>query len=141
MTLKLSTWLLVALAGGAFLAGCGSSSNSTSSSQSTPTAAATTGSGAAPTTAPAVTPLTPAQAKQAVATCKHSVQGQSAIPTSVKGTLEKTCQKAASSGSAAALRQVAEEACVALVSASHLPAGVIKERALAACKVNSSVGR
>lgn len=138
MTLKLSTWLLVALAGGAFVAGCGSNSSSTSSSQSTPTGAVTTGSG---TATPAVTALTPAQAKKAVSSCKHSVQGEKAIPTSVKGTLEKTCEKAASSGTAAALRRVAEEACAALVNASHLPAGVIRERALATCKVNTSVGR
>ena len=143
MTLKLSTWLLVALAGGAFVAGCGSSSSSTSSGQSTTTAAttsgATTGSNAA--SLPAVTPLTPAQAKKAVASCKHSVQGESAIPKSAKGALEKTCEKAASSGTAAALREVAEEACVDLVDASHLPAGVIRERALATCKVNTSVSR
>ena len=156
MILKLSTWLLAALAGGAFLAGCGSSGNSTSTTtiQSTPTAAATspattspattspatTSSGTTATT-PAVTPLPPAQAKQAVSTCKHSVQSESAIPTSAKGKLEKTCEKAASSGSAATLRKVAEEACVELITALHLPAGVIRERALATCKVNSSVGR
>jgi hypothetical protein len=144
MTLKLSTWLLVALAGGALLAGCGSSSSSTtSSSQSTPTAAATTGvtTGSSAASTPAVTPLTPAQAKKAVSSCKHSVRAESAIPTSAKAPLEKTCEKAASSGTAAALRDVAEEACVDLVNASHLPAGVIKERALATCKVNTSVSR
>jgi hypothetical protein len=132
MTSKLSTWLLLALAGGAFVAGCGSSSNSTSSSQSTPTVT---------TTAPPVTPLTPAQAKKAVSSCKGAIQRQSTIPKSARGTLEKTCEKAASSGSPAALGQVAEEACVDLINASHLPSGVIKDRALATCKVNSSVGR
>jgi hypothetical protein len=156
MTLKLSTWLPAAVAAGALLAGCGSSGNSTSTTtvQGTPTAATTSpattsaGSSAPSTTStgttattPAVTPLPPAQAKQAVSTCKHSVQSESAIPTSAKGKLEKTCEKAASSGSAAALRKVAEEACVELITASHLPAGVIREKALATCKVNSSVGR
>ena len=133
MTSKLSTWLLLALAGGAFVAGCGSSNNSTSSSQSTTTATTTA--------APAVTPLTPAQARKAVSACKSTVQRQSSIPKSARGTLEKTCENAASSGSAAALGKVAEEACVDLINASHLPGGVIRERALATCKVNSSVGR
>jgi len=161
MNLKLSTWLVAALAGGAFLAGCGSSGNSTSTTtvQSTPTPAATSPATTSPAstspastapattspgttaTTPAVTPLPPAQAKRAVATCKQTVQSESAIPTSAKGKLEKTCEKAASSGSAAALRKVAEEACVELITASHLPAGVIREKALATCKVNSSVGR
>ncbi len=147
MTLKLSTWLLVALVGAVLLSGCGSS-NSTTTTESTPGAATTSpattspaGTGTATTTIPAVTPLTPAQAKKAVSACKHTVQSQSAIPASSKGTLEKTCEKAASSGSSSALRQVAEEACVDLIDASHLPSGVIKERALATCKVNSSVGR
>jgi hypothetical protein len=145
MNLKLSTWLLVALAGGAFATGCGSSSNSTSSSQSTPGAAATSSApagsatpGAAGSTAPA-TPLTPAQAKQAVSTCKHGVQSQSAIPSGAKSKLEKTCEKAAS-GNPNALRKVAEEACIELINASHLPSGAVKQRALALCKVNTSVG-
>lgn len=146
MNLKLSTWLLLALAGGAFATGCGSSNNSTSSSQSTPGAAATssaspgsaTPGSAKGSTAPA-TPLTPAQAKQAVSTCKHGVQSQSAIPSSAKAKLEKTCEKAAS-GDPSALRKVAEEACIELINASHLPSGAIKQRALDLCKVNTSVG-
>jgi hypothetical protein len=151
MNFKLSTWLLVALAGGAFATGCGSSSNSTSSSQSTPAAGATSSAtpGSSPagsatpgsangSTAPA-TPLTPAQAKQAVSTCKHGVQSQSAIPSGAKSKLEKTCEKAAS-GDPNALRKVAQEACIELINASHLPSGAIKQRALALCNVNTSVG-
>ena len=132
MTSKLSTWLLVALAGGAFIAGCGSSSTSTSTTQSTP---ATTGP------ATGTSPLTPEQAKQAASTCKSGVQKESAIPHSVKGKLEKTCEKVASSGTANALRQVAQEACIQLVDASHIPAGAAKERALSVCKVNTTVGK
>jgi len=148
MILKLSTLLLVALAGGAFLAGCGSSSSSTSTTNSpsgTSTQATSAGTGAGTgagtSSTQATSPLTPAQAKQAVSTCKHGVKADASIPAGTKPKLEKTCEKAASSGSAAALRKVAEEACIELITASHLPAGVIRERALATCKVNSSVGR
>jgi ABC-type phosphate transport system substrate-binding protein len=136
MTLKLSTWLLVALTGGAFVAGCGSSSNSTTSSQTTPTATVAPGSTTTSGTTTTTLPLTPAQAKQAVETCKHGVQAESSIPSSAKPKLEKTCEKAAT-GNTAAIRQVAEEACVLLVNASHIPAGAARERALAVCKVNA----
>jgi hypothetical protein len=132
MILKPSTWLVVALAGGALLAGCGSSSKSTSTS----TAGATT---PGPSTQ-ATTPLTPAQAQQAVSTCKHGVQSAAAIPASARPTLEKTCEKAAS-GDLSALRQVAQEACIDLISASHIPAGSARERATALCKVNTTVGK
>jgi len=128
MTSKLSTWLLAALAGGVLVAGCGSSSTSTTTTQSGGSTAATTAS-----------PLTPAQAKQAASTCKQGIQKESAIPSSAKGKLEETCEKVASGGSEAALRQVAEEACVQLVSASHIPAGAARTRALSVCKVNSTV--
>ena len=153
MNLKLSTWLLVALAGGAFAAGCGSSSkssNSTSGSQTGTTRATTPVGPTAPgeesitpgstTTAPAPTHFTPAQVKQAVSTCKHGVQADPAIPASAKAKLERTCEKV-SSGNLNALRQVAQEACVELVNASHLPSGAAKQRALAVCKVNSTVGK
>ena len=112
---KLSTWLVVALAGGALVAGCGSSSNSTSSSQTTATAAK------GPT------------GQQAVELCKHSIQAQTAISASAKAKLEKACAKAAS-GTQAALQEVAKQECVELVNASHLPAGPARERALSVCK-------
>jgi hypothetical protein len=128
MILKLSTWLVVALAGGALLAGCGSSTSTTTS-----TAGATT-------PGPATTPLTPAQAQQAVSTCKHGVNSDAAIPASAKARLEKTCEKAAS-GDLSALRLVAQEACIELVNASHIPAGAARDRATALCKVNTTVGK
>ena len=124
MNLKLSTWLVVALAGGVLLAGCGSSSKSTAGSQTTSTASTVTGPAA----------LTPVQAQQAVATCKRSIQAQSGISASIKAQLAKTCEKAAT-GSPADLQKVAQEVCVELVNASHIPAGAARERALAICKV------
>ena len=123
MTLKLSTWLVVALAGGAIFAGCGSSSKSSAGSQTTSTSVAT-----------GPVALKPAQAQQAVASCKHSIQAQSTISASEKAQLERTCEKAAS-GSSADLQKVAQEVCVGLVNASHIPAGTARERALTVCKV------
>lgn len=122
MTLKLSTWLVVALAGGAIFAGCGSSSKS-AATQRTSTR-----------TAPGPVPLTPAQAQQAVAACKRSIQAQRGISASTKAQLQRTCEKAAS-GNSAVLQKVAQELCVGLVNASHIPAGPARERALAVCKV------
>src|SRR5271168_3154639 len=128
MTFKLSTWLLAALAGGALVAGCGSSSTSTSTQSGGTTAASTT-------------TLCPEQAKQAAATCKKGIQKESAIPQSDKAKLEQTCEKVGSGGAEAALHQVAEEACIQLVDASHIPAGAARTRALSVCKVNSTVGK
>jgi|SRR5271165_963646 len=109
MILKVSTWLAVAIAGGALLAGCGSSSNSSTS-----------------------TPTTSAVGLQDVAACKHSVQTQTTLSASAKGKLDAICDKAAS-GNPATEHQVAHEACVELVNASHLPAGVRTQTALALC--------
>jgi hypothetical protein len=130
MTSKLSTWLLVALAGGALVAGCGSSSTSTSTTQSGGTNTATTAA-----------PLTPAQAKQAATTCKQGIQKVSGIPQSAKAKLEQTCEKVGSGGAEAALHQVAAEACEQLVKASHIPAGAARTRALSVCKVNTTVSK
>jgi hypothetical protein len=126
MNLKVSTWLVVALAGGALAAGCGSSSKSRSQTK--------------PTVGVAVpSPLTPAQGLRAVATCKHGIQAQRNIPAGTKVKLEKICAKAAS-GSPTALRQAAQEACVELVNVSHVPAGAAKQRALALCDVDIGAG-
>jgi hypothetical protein len=138
MTLKLSTWLLVLLAGGALLAGCGSSSSTTTSTTPTITVSKTTTTTTPGTTTTTgtntTTVLTPAQAKQAADTCKKGVQAESSIPSSAKPKLEKTCEKAAT-GDTTALRKVAQEACVQLVNAAHLPAGAARERALSVCAV------
>lgn len=134
MTLKLSTWLLVGLTGGALLAGCGNSSSTTTSTTPTVTVSKTTTTPG--TTTSTTTVLTPAQAKQAAATCKKGVQAQSSIPSSAKPKLEKTCEKAAT-GDTAALHKVARELCVQLVNASHIPAGAAREHALSVCNVNA----
>jgi hypothetical protein len=136
MILKPSTWLLVALTGGALLAGCGSSSSSSTSSTSTTTGGAATGSQSSPNTNTTGTssPLSPAQQEQAATTCKHGIQSQSKITGSAKTKLEAICEKAAKSGTAAGLQTVAQEVCLELVKSAHLPAGPARERAQAICK-------
>lgn len=115
---KLCTWLVIGLAGGALVAGCGSSSTSTTTQ---------TGSAATNPAAPKLP-----TGRQAVELCQHSIRQQPSISASAKTKLEKTCQKTAS-GSQAALQEVAKAVCVELANASHLPSGAAKERALAVC--------
>jgi len=112
MMLKLSTWLVVALAAGALVAGCGSSSSTTAGSQ---------------------TAIPPANAQQAVASCEQAVRSQHTISASAKAKLEAICKKAASGGQAG-LQNVARAVCIELLAASHVPAGAAREKAVAACK-------
>jgi hypothetical protein len=169
MMRKLPIWLGVAFAGGVLVAGCGSSS-STSTTQSTPTAATTSPTAAATTptaasTSPTATTTTssgptrtPTVAKptlsggatagtaakqpsppkqpsplQSAAACKQEIQQQRTFSPSAKSKLEAICEKAAA-GDPNALHRVAQEACVELVNAAHVPAAY-RERALAYCKV------
>jgi outer membrane murein-binding lipoprotein Lpp len=120
MMQKLSTMLVVALAGGALLAGCGSSSTST-----------TTSTQSSSSTTPL--PLTPAQVAQAQASCRQRVQAATSLSASAKAKLTQLCGQAVSTNPAA-IRKATEEACVALLDASHIPAGVARERALALCR-------
>ena len=119
MNLKLSTWLVVALAGGAIFAGCGSSSKSTAGSQTTSTPAR---------------PVTSLTAQQ-LAACKRTIQAESTISASAKTKLEQRICKNPPPGNQAAQQKEVEDACVELVNASHIPAGAARERALAVCKV------
>lgn len=104
---KLSTRLVVALAGGLFVAGCGSSSIST-----TITSAA----------------FNTAAAAEAMARCEQLIV-QSTLSTEAKTGLEEICGLGPNSHPAR------EVECVDLVYAFHAPAGVAMERALAACRV------
>jgi hypothetical protein len=117
MNLKLSTLLAVALAGGALLAGCGSSeTKSTPSTASTPPG-----------------PVAPANPQQAVANCKKAIQKQP-IAATAKAKLDKICEKAATTNSSG-LHALAKQVCVELVNASHLPPGAARVRALSVCNV------
>jgi hypothetical protein len=139
---KLSAWLVVALTGGAFIAGCGSSSTTTTTqtapagAASTPTAAASTPAGGttAPSSGSTGTRVVPKpKALRSAAACKQTINAQSTISASAKSKLLAVCEKAAS-GDTTALHKAAQEACVELVNASHVPAGAARERALAVCK-------
>jgi hypothetical protein len=158
MMRKLSTWLVVASAGGLLIAGCGSSSGTSTTSTQTAPAAATTSPTTA-TNAPAGATSSPATAKnapagatgttgarpgsktlQSVATCKQAINAQRTLPASAKVKLETVCEKFAATtspttsatGSVTALSKAARAACVRLLS--HLPAGAARERAVAGCK-------
>jgi hypothetical protein len=132
MVSRLSTWTVLALAGGVLVAGCGSSTSTTTTSQSTTTAAATTASSA--TSVPAVANNPAVQ--EAVAACKHGVQSASGLSSNTKAKIEGICNKAAS-GDENAAKEAARELCIEIVNASPVPSGSIKEQAIAACKTKS----
>jgi ABC-type phosphate transport system substrate-binding protein len=127
MIRKLSTLLLLALAGGALLAGCGSSSSSSSSS-STPTASTSSTGTAGGSSSPAVA--------AAVAACKSGIQSASTLSASTKSKLEGICAKAAN-GDTDAVRKAAQELCTEVINSSPLPSGSAKEQAIAACKAKT----
>jgi hypothetical protein len=132
-----SKWLAVALVGGVFVAGCGSSSSSSSSSASSSTSAPSSETTATTSSTPATTSTsstsTPSGAvSAAVAECKSAVKLAPTLSSSVKAKIEGVCAKAATDPQAA--RQAAKEVCVEVINASPIPAGVAKEHALAGCK-------
>jgi len=128
-----SRWLATALAGGLLIAGCGSSSSTTTSSQSTstPAAASTPAATSTPTTTGAG-PVAP-NLQAAVAACKQAIQAQRTLTAGAKSKLEAICGKAAK-GDTAAIKQAAREVCEEVVKTSAVPAGPAREQALAACK-------
>lgn len=146
MIRQLSKWLVVALAGGVLIAGCGSSSNSTSSSQSSSTPAPSSAAGGTTSSTPATTgttstssptttsgvPTSPVGLAQAVAVCKSVIQREPTLSASLKAKVEGICNKAAS-GNLAGARAAAKEVCVEVINASPVPAAA-KAQALAACQ-------
>lgn len=131
------TWLAVALAGAALLAGCGgSSSTTTSTSSSTPATTATSSTPAATGSTPAVTSaagLSGANVQVAVAACKRAIQAQTTLPAGAKSKLEAACDKAAK-GDTSAVKKAAQEVCEEVIKTSKIPAGAAQEQALANCK-------
>jgi hypothetical protein len=137
MIRRSSAWLAVSLIGGVLLAGCGSSSTTTSATTSAPTSAATTPTSAATTPSSTSTPTSPsiptgAGVAQAVAICKSVIQREPQLSAAAKAKVEGICNKAAS-GDLAGARAAAKEVCVEVINASPIPAAS-KEQALAACK-------
>ncbi len=134
---RLALLFVVAVVGGASIAGCGSSSSSTTSSTSSsataaPAAAATTAatSAAGGSAAGGAAAASPAVA-QAVAACKSSIQAAPTLTASQKTQLETICQKAAN-GDEAGVKQAASQVCMEIVKDS-VPSGAAQTAALAAC--------
>jgi hypothetical protein len=137
MIRRLSTLLLLAVAGTALLAGCGGKSSTGTTTVTTSPGAATapgvaTGPGAAtsPGAATGDTGLT-AQKQQYVAICQHAVEGMKALPAAQRAQLKSSCEKVgigkASKG------QLAREVCLA--QASRLPSPAARARAQKLCSV------
>ena len=119
---RLSTWLVVAVLGGVFVAGCGSSSSSTSTS---PTASGTSSTSAYQ-----------AEINKVIAACKTTVQAVPSLTASERTKAEGTCDEGAGgSGNnpLEAAHNAAKEVCVEVTNASPL-SGAEKDQALAACK-------
>jgi hypothetical protein len=137
-TIRSLSICLIALFGGVCVAGCGSSSNSTSGSQTVPTASPASPSAAGTTSTSANGPSAGASGassvdvQRAVATCEKLIQLAPTLPPSVKARVEGICHKAASGGLEGA-RNAGKEVCVEVIKASGIP-GAAKEQTLAACR-------
>jgi len=135
-----SKWIVVVVVGSVFIAGCGSSSSSSSTSSSTAATTATTSSTPASSTGttsstPSTTPNPASSAglADAVAECKSVIKEAPTLGASTKAKVEAICNKAAD-GDLAGARAAAKEVCEEVINASPIPAGAVKEHALAACK-------
>jgi len=123
---KLSTGLVVAVLGAAFLAGCGSSSKPKSNTSP----AATAGGSNAAATAGGSNAAGKLSPQQRVEACKRIVQAPSTLTASTKAKLLKTCERVGTSTTAA--HEFTHEACLAL--ALREPAGALRQRALRICR-------
>jgi hypothetical protein len=121
----LFTWLLVPLAAGVLLAGCGSSSSSSTSGSTSSTAA---GSTTPSTTSSTKSPTTAA----AVESCRRGAKAIPTLSSSTRIKIEAICEKAANDPGQ--LRTAAREVCEEIVKASPLPEGSAKQHAIAGCK-------
>lgn len=122
--------LIVALACGLAVAGCGGSKKS-SSKPSQPAANTTTQSSGTTTAASASSGAASSQIKAAVDACKQSVDAQATLSATAKADLKGLCDKAAS-GNAADVQKAAKEVCIKLIE-DTVPAGDAQTQAKAAC--------
>jgi hypothetical protein len=126
MIRSLSTLLGLAMVAGALLAGCGSSSSSTTgttaltSGATIPTSASTVPRS---DTGPKATPT------QEIATCQRTVERIKTLPASTREQLKSSCGKIGAGE--AGKRQVAHEVCLEL--ALRLPSPVQRARAQKIC--------
>lgn len=121
-------------------AGCGGSDKSSSGSDTSTTDTTSTDTTDTGSTDPASTPTSTgnsqadAAIKQAVASCKTSVDAVPQISASTKKDLEGICDKAAS-GNATDIKAATKEVCTKIVQ-DTIPDGTpasVKDQALAAC--------
>ncbi len=136
MIRRRSAWLIGLFLCAALIAGCGSSSSTTSSQSSTPAASTSTPAATgttSTTTSTSTRAVPPANIAQAVATCKSQIAAQSTLPAGAKSKLEAVCEKAAR-GDTAAVKVAAREVCEEVIKNSAVPSGSAQEQALAACK-------
>jgi len=140
---QLYTGAALAMMGAVLLAGCGgskSASNGTSTTETVTTGSTSSGasggnasgsggskSGSAAAGGGESHPLTP---KQKVEVCQRIVQAPSQLTAAQKSKLLKNCEKAGSN-TTAAQQEIIHEVCA--IYAARLPAGAVRERALAAC--------
>jgi hypothetical protein len=128
MTRKLCIWTTLMILAAGLLAGCGSSSSTTSSAHSSTASPQGGAPGASPTggvSAPGVQAATEA--------CKRTIHSQSTLSAGAKSKLEAVCGKAAK-GDTAAVHKAAQEVCEEVIRTSAVPAGSARDHALAACK-------
>jgi hypothetical protein len=129
----------LALACGAFAAGCGGDDNDTAGEggngaaqeQAAPPATQTEAPDTA-TEAAEAGGQADAAVQQAVEQCKQSVQAAPQLSDDVKSDLEELCDKAAS-GDQGAVREATREVCTKIVEES-VPEGPARDQALDACK-------
>jgi hypothetical protein len=129
-----SKWLVVAMIGSAFIAGCGSSSSSSTSSQSSSTVATSSAPSTTETASTHSTAPSSAAVADAVAECKSVIKAAPTLSGSAKAKVEAICNKAAD-GDLAGARAAAKEVCVEVINSTPIPS-VLKEHALAECKAS-----
>jgi hypothetical protein len=139
MVSRFSSLVVLVIASGALIAGCGSSSHKSSSS-STPAAASTPaatsagstpGTSAAPSTtaAPSTSGAVAPAIATAVATCKSTVNAEPTLTAAEKSQLDAACDKAAH-GDLSGVQKIAAQVCQDV--AKQLPAAS-QAQAEAAC--------
>jgi len=129
MKTRLCTLCVVALTGGALLAGCGGSSSS--SSVSTPASAPATPNSTSGAAGPAASSIANNPAvQQAVAACKQSINASPVLAAGVKSRLVSVCDQAAT-GDPTAIRKATAQVCQEVVRSSVPSSG--QAAALATC--------
>jgi hypothetical protein len=115
MTRKLYSFVVVAAASGALIAGCGGSSSPGSTTTKT-TPAKTTPASTTPTSTTPSTSIPAAELKAAAAGCKTAESHDTGLSSAAKGYLTSVCSDL-ESGNLAAFRSDAEKYCSAAIAA------------------------